>query len=169
MLRRKKLVLALQIGLILCLPNFFSRDEVDKWPGILPHHQVSLGLDLQGGGYFLLEVGVQQVLDQQLDEISESLRGEFRKEQIRVTDVQTKGGVIVVSLRDAKDASAAADIMRKFDGRLSVSTRADGTRSFMRFNVFKNDDLPQPEGPISAVISRVRTSIVTSFTACTVP
>jgi preprotein translocase subunit SecD len=115
------------LGLILCLPNFFSRDEVDKWPGILPHHQVSLGLDLQGGGYFLLEVGVQQVLDQQLDEISESLRGEFRKDQIRVTDVQTKGGTITVSLRDAKDASAAADLMRKFDSRLSVSTRADGT------------------------------------------
>ena len=33
------------------------------------------------------------------------------------------------------------------------SMRTPGTRSFMRFRVFKKVDLPQPEGPMSAVIS----------------
>ena len=36
-----------------------------------------------------------------------------------------------------------------------------GTRSFMRFRVFRNVDLPQPEGPIRAVMELGRTSIVT--------
>ena len=29
--------------------------------------------------------------------------------------------------------------------------RAPGTRSFIRFSVLRNVDLPQPDGPISAV------------------
>jgi hypothetical protein len=33
------------------------------------------------------------------------------------------------------------------------STRAPGTMSFMRFNVRRNVDLPQPDGPMSAVTS----------------
>jgi preprotein translocase subunit SecD len=115
------------LGLILCLPNFFSRDAVEKWPGFVPHRQVSLGLDLQGGGYFLLEVGIKSVLDQQLSETADALRGEFRKAQIRFTDVAVKDDAVIVSLRDAKDASAAADIMRKQDANLSVSTQSDGT------------------------------------------
>ena len=47
--------------------------------------------------------------------------------------------------------------------------RTPGTRSFMRFRVFKKVDLPQPEGPISAVISRSPTSSEMLFSALKSP
>ncbi len=114
------------LGLIICLPNFVSRDSISKWPGIVPHRQVSLGLDLQGGGYFLLEVGIKPVLDEQLNSIADALRGELRKAQIRFSDVEVKDGTITIVLRDAKDAPAAADLARKQDSNLGVTTQPDG-------------------------------------------
>ena len=43
------------------------------------------------------------------------------------------------------------------------------TRSFMRFRVFISVDLPQPEGPMNAVISRSRISRLIFFSAWKLP
>ena len=115
------------LGLIVCLPNFFPKSTVEKWPGFFPTRQINLGLDLQGGSYFLLEVGVKSVLDEQLNGVADALRGELRKAQIRFTEVEIKGGEVVIALRDAKDAAAAADVVRKQDPNLSVNVQADNT------------------------------------------
>jgi hypothetical protein len=48
-----------------------------------------------------------------------------------------------------------------------ASTRAPGTRSFMRFLHRINELLPEPEGPISATISPAGTGNATSHTAGT--
>ena len=47
--------------------------------------------------------------------------------------------------------------------------RIPGTRSFIRFRVFRKVDLPQPEGPIRAVISRSPMSSEISFSALKSP
>ena len=45
------------------------------------------------------------------------------------------------------------------------STRVPVMRSFIRFSDRSTVDLPQPDGPISAVISLTPMSMVTSLTA----
>ena len=47
--------------------------------------------------------------------------------------------------------------------------RTPGTRSFMRLSVFRKVDLPQPEGPMRAVISRSPTSSEIFFSALKSP
>jgi SecD/SecF fusion protein len=47
-------VLVCLAGVLFTLPNFFSKQTVDSWPGWLPHRQLPLGLDLQGGAHLLL-------------------------------------------------------------------------------------------------------------------
>ena len=47
--------------------------------------------------------------------------------------------------------------------------RTFGTRSFMRLSVFRKVDLPQPEGPMRAVISRSPTSSEIFFSALKSP
>ena len=47
--------------------------------------------------------------------------------------------------------------------------RTPGTRSFMRLSVFRKVDLPQPEGPMRAVISRSPTSSEICFSALKSP
>ena len=44
-------------GVVFSLPNLFPRAQMDRMPDWLPHQQINLGLDLQGGSHLLLEVG----------------------------------------------------------------------------------------------------------------
>lgn len=44
------------IGVIIALPNFFTQKHLDAMPSWFPKRQVTLGLDLRGGSYLVLEV-----------------------------------------------------------------------------------------------------------------
>lgn len=60
-MRTSKWVVALYslvvlIGIIIALPNFFTQKQLDALPSWLPKRQVTLGLDLRGGSYLVLEV-----------------------------------------------------------------------------------------------------------------
>ncbi len=52
---------------------------------------------------------------------------------------------------------------------MSPEMRQPSTRSFMRFRLFKNVDLPQPDGPMNAVISFSGMSILIFFSAWKLP
>ena len=43
------------LGLVYSLPNLFPRAQMERMPDWLPHEQINLGLDLQGGSHLLLE------------------------------------------------------------------------------------------------------------------
>ena len=51
------------LGAVLSLPNLFPRDEMERLPSWLPHQQINLGLDLQGGSHLLLEVDLHAVTE----------------------------------------------------------------------------------------------------------
>src|SRR5918995_4955209 len=53
--------------------------------------------------------------------------------------------------------------------RIVPSVRTPSTRSFMRFRQRSSVDLPQPDGPMNAVMRCFGTTIVTSWSACFVP
>src|SRR5579884_760443 len=53
--------------------------------------------------------------------------------------------------------------------KASPSVRVRGMRSFIRLSVRRNVDLPQPEGPMSAVTCLSRMGIETSKSACLGP
>src|SRR6266550_4342222 len=44
------------LGVIYAAPNFLTREQAAQLPAWLPHQQINLGLDLQGGSHLLLEV-----------------------------------------------------------------------------------------------------------------
>ncbi len=48
-------------GLLVAMPNALPDKALSRIPAFLPHSTVSLGLDLQGGSYLLLEVDFAQV------------------------------------------------------------------------------------------------------------
>ena len=60
------LVIAL-LGIVYAAPNFLARGTAESLPGWIPHKQINLGLDLQGGSHLLLEVDVATVLAEQLE------------------------------------------------------------------------------------------------------
>ncbi len=48
--------LVVAIGVIVALPNFFTEKQLEAMPSWFPKRQVTLGLDLRGGSYLVLEV-----------------------------------------------------------------------------------------------------------------
>ena len=46
---------------MLALPNFFAKETVAAWPSFIPHQQMPLGLDLQGGAHLLLEMDQEEI------------------------------------------------------------------------------------------------------------
>ena len=70
------------LGLIYSLPNLFPRAEMERMPDWLPHEQINLGLDLQGGSHLLLEVELDAVIEERLNGLVDEVRGALRAERI---------------------------------------------------------------------------------------
>ena len=60
------------------LPNFLSRSTLDALPEWLPQRQITLGLDLQGGSYLLLEVDLAPVYRERLESMVGDVRAAAR-------------------------------------------------------------------------------------------
>ncbi len=48
--------LAVLAGVVFAAPNLLDRQQAESLPDWLPSEQLTLGLDLQGGSYMLLQV-----------------------------------------------------------------------------------------------------------------
>jgi len=74
------------------------------WSKILPTEKIRLGLDLQGGMYFLLEVEAQKAIESYLEQIRSSLQEGLKERNIPVTKLETeKPGQIVLEFSGSKD------------------------------------------------------------------
>lgn len=82
---RWKAVLILLVsltGIFFTLPNFFSPQTLSWVPGFVPHKQIVLGLDLQGGVHLLWEVDTQSVIDSRLRTLRDDARRTLRDAKI---------------------------------------------------------------------------------------
>src|SRR5580704_2959759 len=68
-------------GLLIATPNVLPANVRDRLPGFL-QNTVSLGLDLQGGSYLLLEVEIDQVQKDRLESLMGDIRVGLRKAHI---------------------------------------------------------------------------------------
>ena len=69
-------------AIIFSLPNFLSKEILEKTPSFIPSEKVVLGLDLQGGSYLLIEVDTQSVIKENLETFSDNFRTSLRKNKI---------------------------------------------------------------------------------------
>jgi len=70
-------------GVVFTIPNFLSERTVLGLPDWLPHKQVNLGLDLQGGSHLLLEVEADVVVQERLVALEQSIRQSLRPTKSR--------------------------------------------------------------------------------------
>ncbi|MEM9421616.1 MAG: protein translocase subunit SecD [Pseudomonadota bacterium] len=95
------------MGVYFALPNFFSRDETP--PGFTDT-RITLGLDLQGGSYLLLEVDTEKVLRDRVSTFQADIRSALRQGgripfgRIAVTD-----RTLQVPITNASDMQTALD------------------------------------------------------------
>jgi preprotein translocase subunit SecD len=110
------LVLAVcTFGIVFTVPNFLSQQMADNLPEWLPHRQISLGLDLQGGSHLLLEVKVDVVVQERLSALVDSARIELRRNKIGYRGLSTIPGGISFTVRDPDLIEQARGLVRALD------------------------------------------------------
>jgi preprotein translocase subunit SecD len=83
------------------------------WLRALGGKPMTLGLDLQGGVHFLMQVDMDTARSQQLDRYVDDIRAALREEGIRYVSVRREGNGLVVLLRSAGDRDQTRDILRR--------------------------------------------------------
>ncbi|MEE8187946.1 MAG: protein translocase subunit SecD [Kiloniellales bacterium] len=121
------LILAvLALGLIFAAPNLLKRESAEALPSWLPSQQVSLGLDLQGGSHLLLQVGIQDVIEERLENLVDSLRIGLRKARVGYTDLETDGPAAVFQVRDLDSIGRAREVAQDIAGDLQLLVSDEG-------------------------------------------
>ena len=113
-----KVALALGIcllGLVYSLPNLFPRAQMERMPDWLPHEQINLGLDLQGGSHLLLEVQLGAVIRERLESLVDDVRGTLRSERIGYRGLGVRGDAVMLTLTDPASAPRALDVLEQLD------------------------------------------------------
>jgi protein-export membrane protein SecD len=115
---RWKLILVLVVtvaAFIYALPNLFPAATMALMPEWLPHKQVNLGLDLQGGAHLLYQLDEKDMIEDQLGGIRGDVRETLRRERIGYSDLaqDVAKRSVSVTIRDPADVDKAESELRK--------------------------------------------------------
>jgi len=105
------------LSLLLVAPNFVSRSTLSGLPDWLPHRQLTLGLDLQGGAHLLLEVDTQAMVKDRLEVLRDDVRRVLREDKIGYSGLGIQGTGVQVRITDLAKVDAAE---KKLDGLIQV-------------------------------------------------
>src|SRR5499433_2435438 len=114
-------------GVLFSLPNLFSASRLEGLPSFVPHKQVSLGLDLRGGSYLLLEVDVAAAQRERLNSLTDNVRNALRDANIGYTGLDVAGDAIAFTIREPDRVEDARQALRKIDPDLALEIAADGS------------------------------------------
>ncbi len=125
--KRVLLIVTVVLSFAYCVPSFLSQEN-RLWleqhaPAFLPTKAVSLGLDLQGGSYLLLEADIPSVVKQRIEDTSTAIRTELRKENIDVKNMTTTIDGFAFDVENDISVEAAAKIVRVADATLIVKEK----------------------------------------------
>jgi preprotein translocase subunit SecD len=120
--------LILILGLAIALPNALPENVRNQLPSWMPRNTVSLGLDLQGGSYVLLEVQLDQALKDQLDMMVGDIRKTLRRQHIGY-DFHRPEGTIVVRILNRSEFPAALEAIKALNSQVPNAALI-GTRQY---------------------------------------
>jgi len=118
------------VGVLVALPNALPDNILQRYPSWLPKSTVSLGLDLQGGSYLLLEVQVDQVQRDKTEATIGDIRAAFRKARIGYTDLVAKDDTVTVKVSDMARYAEAKKLVTDLNPTTTGSVMSVGARQY---------------------------------------
>jgi len=108
-------------GILVSIPNLIPRSAFPDW---FPVRQISLGLDLRGGSYLLLEVDLNTVVRERLDAMVDGARTRLRQANIRYVNLAADVPNRRIGLRvtDPSQVPAAMAALRELANPIRIST-----------------------------------------------
>ena len=113
-------------GLIYAAPNLFERGATKDLPDWMPSSQISLGLDLRGGSYLLLNVDVDSVIAQQMENMVDSVRKGLRGDKIEYLGLGVADGAVTFTLRDPDTLQQARNVVAGMASGLLIESSDAG-------------------------------------------
>ena len=119
-------------GILIALPNALSDTVRAKIPHWLPSSVVSLGLDLQGGSYLLLQVDFDQVARDRAEAMVGDIRAAFRKAHIpfQLDNALTHGDTIGLKVTEAGRIDEARTQLQAINPSVGTSVLAAGGKQY---------------------------------------
>ena len=119
------------LGVILSAPNFMPEsmykqlpEKVREW-----YHPVTLGLDLQGGSYLVMQVNTNELVAEKLGSLADLVRTSLRDEKIRFAGLKVENDALEVKILKSDELSRARELIRKQDTvPLDISANGDTLR-----------------------------------------
>ena len=107
--------------------------RLPAWVRDLGLKPMSLGLDLRGGVYVLLEVDMETAIDSRMKGYQQSFDDRLRDAEIR-RRVELNGQTITVRVTGPQDLDAARDVIRRTDQDVLIVDGADGKSLTVRMS-----------------------------------
>jgi SecD/SecF fusion protein len=115
-------------GLLVAMPNMISKETLASWPSFLPHKQLPLGLDLQGGAHLLLAMDQDEIKKDWLNNLRDESRKVLREARIGFTGVGIQGTQLVIKLAKPEESDKAITELHKV--RQSIGSAVLGSGGF---------------------------------------
>ena len=115
------------VGIAVAVPNLFSDQQLAKLPGWVPDSKVTLGLDLQGGSYIMLQVDRNDIVADRMNTLVDDMRSDLRDAQVRYTGLSGSGNTAQVRITDADQYQAADDALEPLTEYVNAGTLNGGS------------------------------------------
>lgn len=118
----------LALGVFFSLPNFLSRDTYNEVPAAMRSwwKPVTLGLDLQGGSYLVMEVDTNTLVHEKLESLADLTRSALREGKVRFAGLKVDGETMTLKVLNAAQLNEAREIIRKQES-VAMDITAEGT------------------------------------------
>jgi SecD/SecF fusion protein len=115
----------IMFGLLTALPNILPQSTLDKMPSWLPHSRVSLGLDLRGGSYLVLEVDSADLVKERLQTLMQDARQALGQANINISSLRQNNRQLLITLTDEAQRQAAITALQKLSTSVGVTGSSD--------------------------------------------
>jgi SecD/SecF fusion protein len=119
--------LAVLASVVFAFPNLLSQQQADSLPDWAPSKKITLGLDLQGGSYMLLQVERQDIIKDRLTTTVDDVRRLLREAGIGYTGLSGTGQMVQVRIRDDARVEEAKTILSELTEPVSSGLFGGGT------------------------------------------
>lgn len=122
-------IVTMAIGIVFALPNFLPKSVYEKTPADMQSwfKPITLGLDLQGGSYLLMEVDTDDLVKEKLTGLADLTRSALREEKVRFSGLKVEGDQMVLKVLNAADLTTVRETIRKQDSAVPLKIDTEGT------------------------------------------
>jgi SecD/SecF fusion protein len=114
------------MGLIYTIPNFLTKDQLAAYPNWLPHQTMTLGLDLQGGSYLLLQVNKAGIVADRLAELRRDARNILANQNGIGNIITINGSTLSIELTDPTTRAKADAALQSLQNNVGGSVLGVG-------------------------------------------